>query len=149
MLTIVTGPRICKECGKGFKLTRKHKVYCSVKCNRRGQEKIGSEWYLKHKQTVLKRQKANPNKPRVQRKATLKKKYGLTLADYDSMFESQNGACAICGGQQTYKLLAVDHCHITGKVRGLLCSKCNSILGYVSDNVGTLQNAIKYLRSYA
>lgn len=68
--------------------------------------------------------------------------------DYNKLFIEQNGCCKICKRPQTEfkKKLAVDHCHITGKTRGLLCNNCNTILGHAKDNIKTLQNAIKYLK---
>ena len=62
------------------------------------------------------------------------KTYGITLADYNAMFERQGGVCAICRGPQKTKSgrlthLSVDHCHESGKVRGLLCMACNHLLG--------------------
>ena len=82
------------------------------------------------------------------RNADLKKKYGITTDDYDSMFSEQNGVCAICkrGDMSNGKLhLAIDHCHETSVVRGLLCNNCNLMLGHANDNVKTLQSAINYL----
>lgn len=78
----------------------------------------------------------------------LKAKYGITLEDYERMLESQNGVCAICrtlGSQPRRQFLCVDHCHETKKVRGLLCSDCNSMLGYARDQVIILEAAIAYL----
>lgn len=78
------------------------------------------------------------------------KRYGLTLEAYDSMVQSQNGKCAVCrkesSGQQ--KRLHVDHNHTTGKIRGLLCSVCNTVLGLVKENTAVLAAATKYLRRY-
>lgn len=61
----------------------------------------------------------------------LQKKYGITLEDYNKMFAEQNGCCAMCGRHQSEfkRALAVDHNHITGAVRGLLCMRCNTTLG--------------------
>lgn len=72
----------------------------------------------------------------------LRRTYNLTDADYNRMLASQEGRCAICG---EYRKLAVDHCHATDKVRGLLCNACNSILGFANDNQETLKNALAYL----
>ena len=77
----------------------------------------------------------------------LQRLYGITLADYDKMYISQNGCCAICKIHQSEDKLTfcVDHCHITGKVRGLLCSKCNKAIGLFKDKIELLQKAINYL----
>lgn len=76
------------------------------------------------------------------RKVRRLKKYNLEEKVFDRLFHQQNGLCPICG--DTAKV--VDHCHKTGKVRGLLCRNCNAALGQLKDDVTVLQNAIKYLR---
>lgn len=72
------------------------------------------------------------------RRAQLKHKYNLSLEDFNTMLLSQNGVCVICGGVNKGKLtdvpLSVDHNHTTGQVRGLLCSPCNSKLGWFESN---------------
>lgn len=80
------------------------------------------------------------------------KKYGITPEQYWKMYEQQNGLCKTCGNPETsvrsngqIKLLSIDHCHRTGKIRGLLCQKCNSALGLVLENVKTLINMIDYI----
>ena len=59
--------------------------------------------------------------------------YNISLAEYDQMFHDQNGVCAICGNPEINRRLAVDHCHKTSKVRGLLCTTCNVKLGWFVD----------------
>jgi hypothetical protein len=73
----------------------------------------------------------------------IKRKYGLDRLAYDKMYDSQNGLCLGCG--QTPKKICVDHCHKTGKVRGLLCSSCNTALGLLRDDPNTLRNLMLYL----
>jgi hypothetical protein len=70
--------------------------------------------------------------------------YGITLEKYNELFEKQNGVCAICG-TSTNKPLYIDHNHKTGEVRGLLCVKCNSGIGFFMDNSHLLISAIRYL----
>lgn len=87
----------------------------------------------------------------------IKNKYkGMNnLEDYDDMLAKQNNCCAICKDQNTttrngkIKRFAIDHCHGTEKVRGLLCSFCNAILGYAKDDISILESAIKYLKSHS
>lgn len=79
----------------------------------------------------------------------LKTKYGLTEEQFDAMLVEQGNSCAICrleepGGR--YKKWHIDHCHKTGKVRGLLCAGCNTMLGHAKDSVKTLGEAIGYLQ---
>lgn len=83
----------------------------------------------------------------------LRKQYGITAEDYARMRADQGGVCAICGNGQSHNVkngaparLCVDHCHTTGKVRGLLCVSCNRMLGYARDDPKLLRGAIGYLR---
>lgn len=95
---------------------------------------------------------ANPHKakerywsnPLGERERHLVRKYGVTQADYDRMFEAQDGGCAICGKKQT-RAFDVDHCHKTGRVRGLLCTSCNRMIGHAGDNPESLRRAADYL----
>jgi hypothetical protein len=82
--------------------------------------------------------------------------YGLSVEDYDSLLNKQNGVCAICEQKETVldgvsgkvKMLSVDHCHDTGKVRGLLCSACNTGIGLARHDPEILRSAISYLAAY-
>jgi hypothetical protein len=76
---------------------------------------------------------------------SLKRKFNITKEQYDTMLHEQGGVCAICKGVCT-RALAVDHCHTTGKVRGLLCNNCNRGIGHLKDSVEILEAAINYLR---
>jgi hypothetical protein len=75
----------------------------------------------------------------------LKRKFNITSIEYNTMLEKQNNVCAICGNTCS-KSLAVDHCHTTGRIRGLLCNNCNRGLGHFKDNPNYLQKAIEYLK---
>lgn len=79
-----------------------------------------------------------------------KKRYGINLEEYNTMFDEQKGCCAICKEHQTEtnKRLVVDHDHITGEVRMLLCNKCNVGLGMFKDNPELLEQAAQYIRRY-
>ena len=79
------------------------------------------------------------------RKRQLQRKYGISLADYDILLNKQDGVCLICGQKDLDKFLAVDHCHETGRIRGLLCNGCNSGLGHFKDDPELLKRAILYL----
>lgn len=85
--------------------------------------------------------------PEYARNKNLISRYGITVNDYNLMLKTQNGQCAICGITEcpTNKSFSVDHCHITGKVRGLLCSTCNRALGLLKDNKIVLKAALDYL----
>lgn len=79
------------------------------------------------------------------RDAYLKRKYGITEADYDALLLAQGGVCALCGKRPGKVRLAVDHDHTTGKVRGLLHVRCNRALGPFEFNEIVLQRAVNYL----
>lgn len=90
-------------------------------------------------------------RPEQVRRANLRR-YGLTPEDYDAMNDAQKGVCAACGSPpdgsgNTGHRLAVDHCHATGEVRGLLCRECNLALGYVKDDPKRLRALVHYLGS--
>ena len=84
----------------------------------------------------------------------IKRKYkGMSsLDDYDRMLKEQHGVCKLCKGKNNttrngkVKRFAIDHCHKTNEVRGLLCSFCNALIGYARDDINTLQSAIEYLK---
>ena len=70
----------------------------------------------------------------------------MTIEEYDILFRAQGSFCAICGDAQAGgKALAVDHDHRSGKIRGLLCARCNPMLGYAKDRIDVLTKAISYL----
>lgn len=93
----------------------------------------------------------------IDRKSWLHKGYGLTLDDYQRMWDAQGGLCAICHRPETLiqsptgvaSLLGVDHDHTTGEIRGLLCSACNRGIGLFDESVNSLRAAVDYLESYA
>lgn len=83
-----------------------------------------------------------------------KRVFGITLADYESMLVLQGGVCGICGttnptgeggSGKHLSHFAVDHCHATGRVRGLLCNSCNRGLGMFKDSAEMLRRAAKYV----
>lgn len=77
------------------------------------------------------------------RRSTLLRAYGLTEAQYEAMLTEQGGRCLIC--RRVMRPPAVDHCHTTGLVRGLLCRGCNTSLGHFRDDPAVLARAIEYL----
>ncbi len=81
----------------------------------------------------------------------LKYNYGITIQEYDKILAEQNGVCAICGSSETgwkYPWFHVDHCHKTGKVRGLLCQRCNPGIGIFYENPEILRRAAVYIESH-
>jgi hypothetical protein len=73
------------------------------------------------------------------------RRYGLSLADYRALQVGQGNACAIC--RKVTRALCIDHCHVTGRVRGLLCRSCNSALGFYADDPRLLRAALAYLQA--
>ena len=78
------------------------------------------------------------------RMLSLKRNYSISIEEYNELFTKQGGVCAICG-RESKKSLGVDHEHKTGKVRGLLCSNCNTAIGQLNDDPKLLLKAIAYL----
>lgn len=94
--------------------------------------------------------KNNPEKAKADnRKYSFKYTYGITVEEYDKMLEEQGDKCKICGTPQSgiKKKLAVDHCHTTNKVRGILCSKCNTAIGLLNDDIELIEKVIQYLKN--
>ncbi len=130
---------VLKEYQKQYYLLNKDKIKDRIKKNSQTEE-------FKEKRRVFNKARKEKN-----REGYYKKRYGVSLEEYNILLQLQNYCCAICNihesklkhGRNQY--LAVDHNHKTGKVRGLLCYKCNSALGFVNDGIQNLKNAIKYL----
>jgi hypothetical protein len=104
--------------------------------NREELKARGRDWYLN-------------NKERASEQARRQKlaKYGLTEATYQTMVTAQKGLCAICLRPPKLHRLYVDHCHLTGRVRGLLCNTCNAAIGMLDDQPELLAKAIAYLNN--
>ena len=104
-----------------------HGVWCKA-C----QKKYGKKYYKKHKEK--------------RRNNELKNNYGTTLAQYEEMLEKQGGVCVLCGNTSLKgRCLSVDHNHITRKVRGLLCYRCNTSIGQIAETPEMLKRLIEYL----
>lgn len=112
----------CKRCHKEFSPMAPSHLHCSQYCA----DKAHTDNYLM-------------------------RNYGIDLNIYEDMLDKQDSKCKICNGEgfvmaKHHKLkLVVDHCHESGKVRGLLCHNCNRALGLLKDDVVNLHRAIKYL----
>jgi len=98
-------------------------------------------WKKKHPEYA--RKYAADNRAHTREKL-FNQRYGMTLEQYESLFEQQNGICAIC---KKPGKLEVDHDHATQKVRGLLCKKCNMGIGYLMDDVDTMLATAEYIIS--
>lgn len=113
------------------------------------------EWHRNYAQTP-ERQKATRDRARrryhdnqevqTRYERRLLKLYNLTQEEYDAKLAEQNGGCAICGEQcKSGRTLAVDHCHVTGEVRGLLCANCNRAIGWLQDDQTLIRSALEYI----
>lgn len=78
----------------------------------------------------------------------IKRTYNLTPEEYHTMYEKQGGLCQVCLNPQTNKKLSIDHCHQTGKVRGLLCTSCNLALGKLKDDPEIIKSLLLYVRHH-
>lgn len=127
--------RICNWCKKEYLLNAlggKIK-YCSEKCRR--------DWHYN-------RWKSNGGKrcPVKTRSYLLKHNYGITIEDFNLMFQNQGSVCKICKNSNTSgKNWHVDHNHSTGKIRGVLCSSCNQALGLTKESINILKSMINYI----
>lgn len=142
----------CSKCGEkkflgGFnknKLTKDGLCYNCRECNKK--------YYHAHKIEFAERKKIYNQTEKGKlgvRRRNMKNKFGITLEQYDKMFEEQDGVCAICGSININgRRLGVDHNHETGEVRALLCNSCNHIIGDAKENIIVLQSAINYLNSH-
>jgi hypothetical protein len=120
--------------------------------NKVARVKTARSWYLNNKERVCERarQRHKANYPS-EKDSRLDKRFGSGASQHrQNKFNEQGGECAICGKREVdcSKALALDHNHITGKWRGLLCDLCNTAIGKLHDDVNVLQKAIDYLRKY-
>lgn len=132
--------------------------FCKSKSGKHGvgsvcrpcKSKVNLEWSRKNPDKCKKyRQKTRKVHPEADRGYYLKRDFNLTIQEYNKLLKKQSFCCAICKKPQSeFKInLAVDHCHTTGKVRGLLCNVCNIGLGYFKDKKQLLFSAIEYLNN--
>jgi hypothetical protein len=148
----------CKDCTREWR--KNHKEYIDRKRKEwhdAHPDKIKlahKRWAKKNRDKILKHnKKIRAEHPERARKHHLKFAFGITLDDYNKMFQEQNGVCAICGQPETkidkqknkLRVLSVDHNHTTGQIRGLLCDRCNLGIAFFKDNAEILLNASMYL----
>lgn len=120
-----------------------------IETNKDRKNKNQKAYYRRHSEKLKKdmrdKRKENPEKARESR---LRRKYGITIDKYFNMLLAQRGTCALCDRislDERHGVLSVDHCHITKKVRGLLCNQCNRSLGILGDQPESLLKAYNYL----
>ena len=144
---------VCPACGNTFITSDLRVKYCKdIKCKKVANFKRGSKFRILNKEYLQRYYKEydviNKDLRKLTgRKGHLRRKYGITLDDYNRMFSEQKGRCAICGKQE--EKLHVDHSHKTNKVRSLLCFHCNAGLGHFEENIELLNNAIEYIKCHS
>jgi hypothetical protein len=119
--------RRCQACGKDISPMRSDAKWCDDACSRAGR----------------------PQRKEIALRCRLKTQYGMTLEDYNAMVERQGGGCAICGTTEIRgygKRQAIDHCHDSNRVRGILCGNCNRGLGAFNHDPDLLVSAASYLK---
>jgi hypothetical protein len=154
---------VCPTCGKSFQPLKSHQKYCNRICTQKG---IDAERERSKAQRVCRKcgipVERKPGYPvckdckidkryrqKYERRRTLRT-YGLTAEEWDKMLSTQGGRCPICGTDDPGpRGFDVDHDHLTGANRGLLCSPCNRGLGQFGDDPARLQAAIEYLAAHA
>ena len=133
----------CRNCHEIFQPKAGGSLYCSD-CGlvaRRANHSRAQRQYVKKNPKKWAEYRADFN---------LRRSFGITLQGYRLMLKKQKNGCATCGtkkpkGRGVTRKFDVDHCHKSGKVRGLLCTCCNRALGLVNDNLRTLKSMIRYL----
>jgi hypothetical protein len=143
--TVVRGNGVCSKCTTKRSSARRANPDLRARENARTRE-----WYRKNKATHLARTQSyyRRNRGRAEDRH-YERTYGISLSEYNRMLDAQGGGCAICGkrqGAEKYKL-AVDHDHSTGRVRGILCHRCNRAIGAFGDTVEGVRRALKYLEA--
>jgi len=137
------GRYICAPCWSArqrrYEKTRRESIPDLLERRRDAARERRAEWSEDRKEQDRRRTYSN----------WLKRNYGISIEDFDAMYEEQEGKCKICGSEKPKGRggFHVDHCHQSGAVRGLLCTSCNMMLGLASDDIGTLRNAIRYLQA--
>lgn len=141
--TYVSKGRGCEFCARERAKTQREK-------DPRAYREYLKEWRRKNSHHSREYREANRDRIRQQARVRQLAKYGLTVEEYEKMLLAQQGKCLICQKEPDSKntksgVLAVDHCHNSEKVRGLLCDLCNKALGLLADDTNRLSRAIKYL----
>jgi len=151
--------RTCKVCGEYKEIDNfQPQGYQCRSCRNKKQQAYWAslpEDIRKQRQNSLeyKKEYAKRNSVKIKKLARaqhLKRKFKMTVEEYDAILEKQNGVCLLCKNVcDTGNSLAVDHDHDSGKIRGLLCKNCNTALGLFKDNVDVMTRAIEYIEMHS
>jgi hypothetical protein len=132
----------CKACNLAAKKVR---TALDPQANRDRVKRWREANPARYKATLRAYRKTDKRK-RAERAGHLRRKYGITLADYERMFDAQGGVCAICGKTRPEeRTLHIDHDHVSGEIRGLLCFRCNNALGDFEEQYELFAAAADYL----
>jgi len=136
----------CEACGSAFERTHGSQKFCKdASCRRRRTNERGRKWRKTASRDKLNEAQRNYRGRTDQgRRWELKSKYGITLEQWASMVSYVDSKCEICGKRVDNP--CVDHDHVTGAVRGVLCRDCNKAIGQLGDTAESLQRAVDYLR---
>lgn len=129
----------CIECERAYQRTEKAREYT--------RNKINTEEYKTQREKYRKSVMSTDRYKLWSKTTHLRRTYDLTLDEYNSICEAQGGKCGICVLPFVDDDKCVDHCHKTGKIRGLVCHSCNKLLGFAYDDSNILQQAIAYLEN--
>lgn len=150
--------RVCKSCSvRKFKIefpSHKQVVHMPDGSDRYVYNRRSSCYECTNKKMTEKKAKLPPEHVKFARAKRKFSKYGLTIDSANDLLESQGGKCKICSleisfsSEKCKNKACIDHCHKTGKIRGLLCNNCNSGIGYLQDSPEILEIAINYLGSF-
>jgi hypothetical protein len=150
--------RPCKKCGNKLRYTSMTGCVSCTKENsiKRFENGDVKKWVEKNREKVnssnRKRYKSlNLEEKKIRNRKQQVAIYGLTLEQYDAMIKDQNEVCALCGKPETNikkQNMCIDHDHITGEVRALLCDRCNRGIGSFNDDIDLLEKAIAYLYKF-
>lgn len=117
----------CIDCSNKLEIEKYHNMTTEERKLRREKYDMGFNYYKNYK---------------------LSKYYGISLDEYNDMYKQQDGKCYICGKNMSGKEIKVDHDHITGKVRKLLCHNCNTSLGLLNENPDLFRKCEEYLKEH-
>lgn len=143
----------CSRCGRTLPLTAFYKnrsrrdgvcTYCIECKGQYSRELYAKDPYKFDRQRTAYR--ASEHGKTRKRRSLFMRKYNLTLEQHKQLYLDQNGCCALCGDSTSYDKIDTDHSHQTGKVRGLLCHRCNTGIGFLGDTFEGVMRAAEYLR---
>lgn len=148
--------KICRDCGRGpdevnFTYNKRSADKLDYLCSECKSKRYNEHYYEKLQTERARNRKRYESERDTRSNSHYKRKYGITVDTYKEMLAEQSGVCAICHKPESacskgnILPLAVDHCHKTGKVRGLLCNRCNRVLALFDDDIEIMKSAIDYL----